>query len=483
MLGKFVRDESGIAMGLAVIMIVLVGVMGAGLLVFVRNDLQAVVEVNQGKKALDATDAAIQAAEAQLRINARPLKYNGTDADAEDLAWSYSKSGKDITLAGNTANAKIQYLIPVPNGDPDLVRDPDYAPEVLPAGESNYPNGGSYFKVTSVGTSGNAKRAIEAIFKVQDTGMPSAWYSTGTIDWRGNAFEVENVSVFAREAVLNFRPNNLKGCDVVYEDWDRSPWNTVPRSASTQTCTRSDGTTFTGVPAGVGALGDISYKGGSSGRQGSVDYDVNTSPDFVTNTWTESGGTQDSNDISFPFNPDPGAQVDLEVLRSIAASGQNNSRLITASLGETINLDNYPSGPNTIYYVEFVDPADGDFVDAGGFSNPGTVDYNGSTSQGTIVVVNGNYEMKGNTTYTGIILLRDPVDDSQELEFRNNGNVTLNGFANVEGDVSIRGNVDSATPLVESSAEENITTGLGKRPGFHIVDQWSWRECYTETCS
>ncbi len=45
-----VRDESGITMGLAVIMIVLIGVMGAGLLAFVRNDLGSVVEVTKGRR-------------------------------------------------------------------------------------------------------------------------------------------------------------------------------------------------------------------------------------------------------------------------------------------------------------------------------------------------------------------------------------------------------------------------------------------------
>jgi hypothetical protein len=38
--------ESGVALGLAVIMILLIGVMGAGLLTFVWSDLETVVEVN-----------------------------------------------------------------------------------------------------------------------------------------------------------------------------------------------------------------------------------------------------------------------------------------------------------------------------------------------------------------------------------------------------------------------------------------------------
>jgi hypothetical protein len=47
-LERLAKGESGVAMGLAVIMVMLIGVMGAGLLVFVRSDLEAVVEDQPG---------------------------------------------------------------------------------------------------------------------------------------------------------------------------------------------------------------------------------------------------------------------------------------------------------------------------------------------------------------------------------------------------------------------------------------------------
>ena len=80
MIEKLVKDESGIALGLAVIMILLIGVMGAGLLVFVRNDLEAVVEVNQGQKAFDIADAGIAAASAHLRYDRIAAHYDVDDA-------------------------------------------------------------------------------------------------------------------------------------------------------------------------------------------------------------------------------------------------------------------------------------------------------------------------------------------------------------------------------------------------------------------
>ena len=47
-------------------MIVLLGVMGAGLLTFVNRDLNTVVEENRGQMAFEAADAGIAAAKRQL---------------------------------------------------------------------------------------------------------------------------------------------------------------------------------------------------------------------------------------------------------------------------------------------------------------------------------------------------------------------------------------------------------------------------------
>ena len=63
---RFVKDESGMTMGLAIIMIVLIGVMGAGLLTFVSRDLNTVIEENRGQRAFEVADAGIGAAKRQL---------------------------------------------------------------------------------------------------------------------------------------------------------------------------------------------------------------------------------------------------------------------------------------------------------------------------------------------------------------------------------------------------------------------------------
>src|SRR5215203_4238625 len=81
---RLIKDESGMTMALAIMMIVLIGVMGAGLLAFVQNDIKSVVEVNRGQKALDIADAGVQVAKSHLRVDSFRQHYDmasGTDCD------------------------------------------------------------------------------------------------------------------------------------------------------------------------------------------------------------------------------------------------------------------------------------------------------------------------------------------------------------------------------------------------------------------
>jgi hypothetical protein len=90
--------------------------MGAGLLVFVRNDLQAVAEVNQGQKAFNAADAGVQAAKQQLLSDATRQHYD-KDASNDDSPeprlgedWSPVASGVTKDFAGGKFNVTIQCL-------------------------------------------------------------------------------------------------------------------------------------------------------------------------------------------------------------------------------------------------------------------------------------------------------------------------------------------------------------------------------------
>ena len=63
---RLVADESGMTLALAIMMIVIIGVMGAGLLTFVNSDLNTVKEENRGQRAFEMADAGIGAAKRQL---------------------------------------------------------------------------------------------------------------------------------------------------------------------------------------------------------------------------------------------------------------------------------------------------------------------------------------------------------------------------------------------------------------------------------
>jgi hypothetical protein len=478
LLGRLAREEAGATMGLAVIMLVLIGVMGAGLLVFVQRDLRSVVEVNQGQRGFEWAEAGVEAAKMELSMSSNGELYNGGDidgdgSDTEDSEWSYSGPGKTLNLdgTGNRVVVNIRYLQPARTEAETKL--PNFAPEMLPAGEARYPSNRSYFKIVAQGTAGNANRRVEAIYYTRETGFPHAWYASSSIDWNGNAFQSDNVSVFSGGDMNDFRDDNIGGCDAVYGDWNRPPWNSTPRNLAPTLCRRSDGTTYTGYLVGIGAEGTINYAGGGDRGdfKGSRDYDQTTVPTFVDNDrWVNGGAAQDTTrEISYPFNSDVQTQVDLDILRAAAATGRNGSRLITAGPGETVTVDDYPASADlrTVYFVEFLNPD-------GTYGAKGEVNYTSDAAgaNGTLVVVNGDFIFAGNEEFGGVIIMRDPADNGLVFDVR--GDVGLDGFANVEGGIFVRGSVDS-------TAGDAV---LGeRRVGLYTVERWSWRECYNTTCS
>jgi type II secretory pathway component PulK len=76
MIWRLLREERGMALGLAIIVVVIVGVMGAGLLTFVAADLQAVVTVNRGEQAFELAEAGIEVAKAHLANDSSPADWS-----------------------------------------------------------------------------------------------------------------------------------------------------------------------------------------------------------------------------------------------------------------------------------------------------------------------------------------------------------------------------------------------------------------------
>lgn len=139
-------------MPLAMMMILIFGVMGAGLLTFVSRDLNTVIETNRGQRALELADAGVAAAKSQLTSSCTGnpdcgLLYNG---GGDDIRWStFYSGGGGMTLTGLHGSATAP--------DPTTPNEVNVAIEYRP--------GTRDFKVVSTGKYGVAKRKIEAILK------------------------------------------------------------------------------------------------------------------------------------------------------------------------------------------------------------------------------------------------------------------------------------------------------------------------------
>ena len=118
------REERGMVLGLAIIVVVVIGVMGAGLLTFVSADLQAVVAVNRGEQAFQLAEAGVEVAKAHLANDPSPSNWSSGDLHMD---------GVD----DNSVSVTVEHV----------------------AGS---------FEVVSTGRYGETKRKIEAGFDVQD---------------------------------------------------------------------------------------------------------------------------------------------------------------------------------------------------------------------------------------------------------------------------------------------------------------------------
>jgi type II secretory pathway component PulK len=76
MIRRLLREERGMALGLAIIVVVIVGVLGAGLLTFVATDLEAIVPVNRGEQAFELAEAGIEVAKAHLANDSSPADWS-----------------------------------------------------------------------------------------------------------------------------------------------------------------------------------------------------------------------------------------------------------------------------------------------------------------------------------------------------------------------------------------------------------------------
>jgi hypothetical protein len=118
------HEERGMALGLAIIVVVLVGVMGAGLLTFVATDLQAVVEVNRGEQAFELAEAGVEVAKAHLANDPNPADWSSEELHMEGMGE-------------NSVSVTVEHE-------------------------------DGFFEAVSTGQYGETKRKIEATFSVKD---------------------------------------------------------------------------------------------------------------------------------------------------------------------------------------------------------------------------------------------------------------------------------------------------------------------------
>jgi len=186
-------------LALALIMIVLIGVMGAGLLTFVNRNMNTVIEENRGQRAFEVADAGIAAAERQLESDcigdsACRTGYDddGDDGNSDDdLQWSVAEGGLTLNNLDGDATTSDSVTVTI-----------DYR---------EFINTTNDFKVISTGTYGSSKRKVEAIFKpVADGGgsgnvVNPAYYTPSDIKLSADAtgpVQISGMSLFSGQNII-----------------------------------------------------------------------------------------------------------------------------------------------------------------------------------------------------------------------------------------------------------------------------------------
>jgi len=453
--GKLARDEAGVAMGLAVVLIVIVGVMGAGLLVFVRNDLQAVVQTNQGQEAFETSEAGVQAAKRQLLSDATEESYDGQNGD--DSPWSYSSNGRELNFDENNVNVSIRHLPFHADDDScdDDSGDQQNHPYCAPVAKNGENDKRNFFRVVSTGEfdNGDARRKVEAIYNTYDLGVPKAYYSPKTIEINGNAC-IKDVSVFSLKSIENGGGSGCKskgggkgkgggkdkssitGTDRAYGDWQNA-YNSTARDGNN-------------TDAGFAAPEGVEDK--VEGR----DYDGSTDRSFVQ----EPSDPQKPEEITFPFeHKSQEGERDEARIDFFREEARKQER-------ETGDSSHFQSGGSISEWPENSTYSTVVYVDASGASG-GKVnwkvkgDCKDKTLKGTLIIDGAGLQVSGKDTFSGVTIIRGG-------EFKNTGSSCWDGFVNADDGMKLSGTPD---PLV---SEEVVNF----RPGFYGVRQWSWRELY-----
>jgi type II secretory pathway component PulK len=130
MIFHLMREERGMVLGLAIIIVVVIGVMGAGLLTFVSADLQAVVTVNRGEQAFQLAEAGVEVARAHLAGDPSPsdwssgeLHMEGVEDNSVSVTVEHVAGSVEVISTGRYGETKrkIEAVFTIEDGKPRLL--------------------------------------------------------------------------------------------------------------------------------------------------------------------------------------------------------------------------------------------------------------------------------------------------------------------------------------------------------------------------
>lgn len=488
MIKQFVKDETGIALPIAIMVMVLVGVMGAGLLVFVRNDLEAVVEVNRGQKAMEIAEAGVAAAKRQLVSDTVRRHY---DTDPANDCTSGQRVGDDWSPVANTSNADCSATVADAPGVTKNFADGRFTVTIqcydqtgdatdICAGISESAPGSEtaaerrYFKITSTGyfpaDGSGAVRTVQAIYYTRALDYPTAYYTPSNIVFKGNT-SISGVSFFAKgniEGVFSGSFSVDRSVPALYRDWNTTLF-TPPSNLNTVSRKNASGTRLQGV--GFAAEGLVCGSPCSSSvADGYNDYDSTTGTKGQNLKFGRKpvGSENDPNPpglITYPFEPPPALNtwLPLDIWEEDARA--QGTYKTPAEIGNKIDNANWPT-PQSSRNVFFVE-AGGQTID---------IDYrvnlDPSVAQGIMVVRNGNVNISNSSNgFKGTIVVTG--DGTNTGGYKNTGGVKITGFVIADGTMTLGGSV---SPTVAEGEFESA-------PGYQKAYLWSWRECYSVGCN
>ncbi|WP_119066750.1 hypothetical protein [Rubrobacter indicoceani] len=374
--GRAFGDESGVALALAIIVMVVAGVMGAGLLLLVRNELEAGISSSNARRALYAADAGTQLAARHILSDPRTTSYDDApgpgscrppDAaeDPEDSLWSHAEGGvaRDVPDGGDFTAGVL------------ALGDGCDAPEARP--------GERYFRVFSEGRFGETRRLIEATYATRDIGAPLAVYAAGDVRL-GPESSVSGGSVFAGGNVALAPGATVSGKDPTYSDWSSGENGPIREE------------TF----AAIGAAGEVS---GAS----VLHYDATTRPAFVSDDPA-------AGELTFPFDPafwnDEQHRAFMEEVAREQDNYSSNPGLVWPE-GSSENTVVYAGEALTVDGATCPNGCRGTLVAAGGAVIGAGVDFSGAviSPDGSVVVEEGA-SVRGFVVSGGDLELRGAVD-------------------------------------------------------------------------